>query len=164
MAGVRPRVWLRYVDDVFAVWSGSEQQLRQFHEHLNHQHTNIQFTTEEIDGKIAFLDVLVERYGSGVRSSVFCKKTHTDGSVHQFPVPPSLENPDRDHPMPQTPSTTGSAIQPPSIRREDTSRTSSRPTASPDWLFPRCWTEPDVIHHRVEPRTRRRGRCCFFST
>ena len=77
---VRPRVWLKYVDDVFAVWNGeSEQQFRQFYEHLIHQHPIIQFTNEEeINGKIAFLDVLVERYGSGVRSAVFRKKMHTD--------------------------------------------------------------------------------------
>jgi len=76
-AEVRPRVWLRYVDDIFAVWSGSEQQLRRFHEHLNHQHPNIQFTTEEeSNGKIAFLDVQVERYGNNVRSSVFRKSHH----------------------------------------------------------------------------------------
>ena len=37
-AEVRPRAWLRYVDDVFAVWNGSEQQFQQFREHMNHQH------------------------------------------------------------------------------------------------------------------------------
>ncbi len=57
-AVVRPKVWLRYVDDVFAVWNHDEQQLGQFHEHLNNQHSNIQFTTEEeVDGNISFLDV-----------------------------------------------------------------------------------------------------------
>jgi len=82
-AEVRPRVWLRYVDNIFAVWSGSEQQLCRFHEHLNHQHPNIQFTTEEeIDGRITFLDVQVERYGNGVRSSVFQKRTHTDRYIN----------------------------------------------------------------------------------
>ena len=58
-AEIRLKVWLRYVGDIFAIWNGDEQQLRQFHKHLNSQHPNIIFTVE--NGKISFLDVQVER-------------------------------------------------------------------------------------------------------
>ena len=48
-------------------------------QHLNNQHPAIQFTVEEErEGKIPFLDVMVERKGMQVHTSVFRKKTHTD--------------------------------------------------------------------------------------
>lgn len=55
-----------------------DQQLRAFHEHLNSQHPAIHFMVEEeVDGKISFLIVTIERHGNKVQTSVFHKKTHT---------------------------------------------------------------------------------------
>ena len=52
-------------------------------DHLNHQHPAIQVTIEEeLEGKIPFLDVLVEKHGTGVQTSVFRKKTHTDRYIN----------------------------------------------------------------------------------
>ena len=72
------------VDDVFVEWNGNEQQCRQVHEYLICQRPNIQYTTkEEIDGRIAPLDVQVERYGSHIPRSLVFHKRHT-GSVPQL--------------------------------------------------------------------------------
>ena len=47
------RLWTRYVDDTFIIWPHGPPQLQRFHEHLNQQCPNIQFTMEtEDDGKI----------------------------------------------------------------------------------------------------------------
>ena len=55
------------------------QSLDEFLGHLNSQKPAIQFTMEkEEDGKIAFLDVLVEKKGTLAATSIFRKKTHTD--------------------------------------------------------------------------------------
>ena len=54
----KPNLWIRYVDDVFAIWPHGDQALDEFLTHLNSQHPPIQFTMEkEQDQKIAFLDV-----------------------------------------------------------------------------------------------------------
>ena len=75
----KPSIWLRYVDDTFAVWSHGEKELYTFLEHLNSQNKAIQFTMEkECDGKLAFLDVLVKREDSGLGHTVYRKPTHTD--------------------------------------------------------------------------------------
>ena len=75
----RPAFWVRYVDDVFAIWPHDTQSLDEFLGHLNSQKTAIQFTMEkEEDGKIAYLDVLVEKKGTLATTSIFRKKTHTD--------------------------------------------------------------------------------------
>ena len=45
-AKLHPRIWVRYVDNTFALWPQGEQHLESFHQHLNSQHTAVQFTME----------------------------------------------------------------------------------------------------------------------
>ena len=62
---VKPKMWRRYVDDVLVVWPHGDEQLEEFHFHLNGQNPSIQFTLEkESEGKIAFLSLSQENtYG-----------------------------------------------------------------------------------------------------
>ena len=39
-----PTLWIRYVDATFVIWQHGEDQLLQFHQHLNLLCPNIQFT------------------------------------------------------------------------------------------------------------------------
>ena len=73
-----PKVWERYVDDVFAIIK--RDNLENFCTHINSLHKNLKFTTEvEKDGKLAFLDTEVERKSNNCLSvSVYRKPTHTD--------------------------------------------------------------------------------------
>ncbi|XP_065287619.1 uncharacterized protein [Dermacentor albipictus] len=74
--GTRPKLFLRYVDHLFCIIS--HRHTAHFLEHLNSFKPSIQFTAEqENNGRIPFLDVLVERPSSGLRSSVYRKPTHT---------------------------------------------------------------------------------------
>ena len=78
-APMKPKVWRRYVDDTFVLWSHGRETLESFLNHLNSHHNAIQFTMEEeVDRQIAFLDVLVRREGNKLTTSVYRKKTHTD--------------------------------------------------------------------------------------
>ena len=50
-----------------------------FHDHLNEQNADIQFTKEiEENGKLPFLDCLVSRDNNELRTTVYRKPTHTD--------------------------------------------------------------------------------------
>ncbi|XP_055589485.1 uncharacterized protein LOC129741732 [Uranotaenia lowii] len=73
-----PRVWWRYVDDIFA--TVKERYLSQTLELLNCQHSSIKFTVEkEIDGKLPFLDLLISRKDdSTVKFGIYRKPTSTD--------------------------------------------------------------------------------------
>ena len=74
---IAPRLWDRYVDDVFAIIE--RRKVGSFLQHLNEQDPNIRFTTEEEqEGKLPFLDVLVTRHDGELRTGVYRKKTHTD--------------------------------------------------------------------------------------
>ena len=78
-APFQPAVWTCYVDDTLVIWQHGEEELARFHQHLNQQSPNIQFTMErEKEGRIAFLDVLVSRDGDHLSTSVYRKPTHTD--------------------------------------------------------------------------------------
>ena len=75
----KPKFWIRYVDDTFVIWPHGRDSLTLFHEHINRLRDPIKFTMEiEDEGRIPFLDVLVQRSRNQLTTSVFRKKTHTD--------------------------------------------------------------------------------------
>lgn len=78
-----PRLWLRYVDDTFVIWPHGRNTLSEFHSHLNDQQPAIQFTMEEEEeGRIPFLDTMVERKGTSLSITIYRKPTHTDRYLH----------------------------------------------------------------------------------
>ena len=73
-----PKYWGRYVDDALAVIKTAH--IEPFTQHLNAQHTSIQWTSElEADGKLPMLDTLTTRMSDGsLKFSVYRKPTHND--------------------------------------------------------------------------------------
>ena len=43
---LKPKIWLRYVDDTFVLWPHGDEALERFHNHINHQHPSIEFTRD----------------------------------------------------------------------------------------------------------------------
>ena len=77
-------VWLRYVDDVFAVWpSGSD--FHTFFTRLNDLHPSITFKVEwEKDSRLPFLDRMINRDSSNIKFSIFRKPTNSNACIHYF--------------------------------------------------------------------------------
>lgn len=74
--GIMPRLWIRYVDDVFAIIDREEVEPTLWE--LNQRHKDIKFTLEtEEEGKIPFLDLLVKRSSGKLFFEVYRKATHT---------------------------------------------------------------------------------------
>ncbi|XP_065094759.1 uncharacterized protein LOC135715406 [Ochlerotatus camptorhynchus] len=73
-----PRVWRRYVDDIFA--PVKERYLEQTLNMLNSRHSSIKFTVErEVDGKLPFLDLMVTRKEDDtLKFGIYRKPTSTD--------------------------------------------------------------------------------------
>ena len=74
----KPKLWLRYVDDTFVVWPHDEEKLDSWLESLNNISESIKLTMEkEVNNKLAFLDVCVEKNNRTLVTSVYRKHTHT---------------------------------------------------------------------------------------
>ena len=70
-------LWLHYIDDTFTAVHKDE--IDEFHDHLNKQNADIQFTREvEENGQLPFLYCLVSRDENTLRRTVYRKPTHTD--------------------------------------------------------------------------------------
>ena len=81
-ATVKPLIWWRYLDDIFAIWTGTEEELDNFHNFMNNYHPTIKFTMEKSADKINFLDVSVYKTGTTLSTDVFCKETDTHQYLH----------------------------------------------------------------------------------
>lgn len=84
-----PRIWLRYVDDIWAIIKKHE--LRQLINKLNRtKYPSIKFTyEEEIEGKLNFLDLSITRNGDNFELDIYRKPTNTlryitSDSFHSF--------------------------------------------------------------------------------
>ena len=74
----RPTIWRRYVDDTFCIWEHSDEDLNTFLTELNNYDEHIKFTMEkENDQKISFLDVLIIRQQSELKTTIYRKPTST---------------------------------------------------------------------------------------
>ena len=78
----------RYVDDIFCLFNNEHEAMSFFH-YLNTQHPNITFTFEKQDnGKLSFLDVLLDISNNPCITSVFHKKTYTGLLTNYFSFTP----------------------------------------------------------------------------
>ena len=81
-------LYRRYVDDTFCVFK-NERDAMSFFEFINSQHPNIKFTFEkQNDGKLSFLDVLIDNSSHDCVFSVFHKKTYTGLLTNFFSFTP----------------------------------------------------------------------------
>ena len=63
----------RYLDDCFAIWNKSEEDLKKLHAMLNSLHESIKFTVEYDNVKLPFLDVLVYKQNNKLNTDIFYK-------------------------------------------------------------------------------------------
>lgn len=75
--GLLPRIWYRYVDDIFAVVKSNE--INKTLDIINSQFESINFTMEkEDDNKLPFLELLVTKTSNKVEFSIYRKPTTTN--------------------------------------------------------------------------------------
>lgn len=79
---LRPTLWTRFQDDVFAIWPHGFDALRSFYEHLNEQDPHIQLVMSYHVDIIHFLDLLIYRPPFGDRLSH--RIAFKDSSCHRI--------------------------------------------------------------------------------
>ena len=53
---LKPRVWKRFIEDIFSLWTINRYRIEQFIEQVNDHHPTIKFTAEICDKETTFLD------------------------------------------------------------------------------------------------------------
>ena len=80
--------WKRYVDDTFAF--ADPAKINNILEILNSYHPNIQFTYEiETNKQLPFLDVLLKRENSKIKTNIYRKSTNTNIYINWFSHSPN---------------------------------------------------------------------------
>ena len=85
---MRPHLWRRFIDDIFFLWRGTEEELEKFIKHINSQHEHIKFTAtyDRQSRSVPFLDVEVSIDEDGyIQTDLYKKPT----SVAQYLMPSS---------------------------------------------------------------------------
>ena len=80
---IKPHFWVRFIDDIFAIWTEGEESLQEFHQFINTQHHSIKFTMEKSRDKIVFLDTWVKNTpNDGLQVELYSKPTDTHNYLH----------------------------------------------------------------------------------
>ena len=78
----KARVWLRYIDDIFFVWTHGEEKLHDFFNGLNEFNPSLKFTYEYSTQRINFLDVIVSKEGNEFVTDFYRKATDCHQYLH----------------------------------------------------------------------------------
>lgn len=72
-----PLCYLRYVDDIFAMFSNDRDDAANFLQYLNSRHEHLRFTMEIGPKSLPFLDTMLDISDQNLNVSVYRKPTHT---------------------------------------------------------------------------------------
>ena len=75
-------MYVRYIDDIFLIWKGSEEDLRKFLSKINEVHHSIKVDRELSRKSINFLDCKVSLTGNRLSSAVVTKPTDQKSYLH----------------------------------------------------------------------------------
>ena len=75
-------LYVRYIDDIFFIWKGTEEELQKFLAEVNDIHPTIKFDYEFSKKSINFLDSKVSFIGNRLSTSVFTKPTDRKNYLH----------------------------------------------------------------------------------
>ena len=75
-------IYVRYIDDIFFIWTGTERELLQFFSEINSVHPTIKFDYIYSRNNMNFLDSTVTILGNRLGTSVYTKPTDRKAYLH----------------------------------------------------------------------------------
>lgn len=75
-------IYVRYIDDIFFIWTGTERELLQFFSEINSVHPTIKFDYIYSRKNVNFLDSTVSILGNRLGTSVYTKPTDRKAYLH----------------------------------------------------------------------------------
>ena len=80
----KPLIWLRFIDDIFAIWTDSTETLTDFTTWLNSRHPNIKFNCSHSETSVSFLDTTVLFKDGQLETELFIKPTFSVSYLHRL--------------------------------------------------------------------------------
>ena len=86
-------MYLRFIDDIFMIWTSSEEELKEFIKNINEEHPTIKFDIEYSYHEIHFLDTKIKITSDNkIRTSLYKKTTDRNTMIHQKSYhPPAMK-------------------------------------------------------------------------
>ncbi|GFN76433.1 hypothetical protein PoB_000293900 [Plakobranchus ocellatus] len=81
-AATKPKIWLRYIDDIFLIWTHGCSNLDTFIAHANNFHPSIKFSSTISSFHVSFLDVLISLSDGILHTDLYSKPTDTFNYLH----------------------------------------------------------------------------------
>ena len=82
MSTHKPLTWLRYIDDIFIVWTHGRDLLNKFLDLANSFHPTIKFSSYSSSEQVPFLDVMVSLEDGFLQTDLYSKPTDTFSYLH----------------------------------------------------------------------------------
>ena len=79
---IKPWVWKQFIDDVFFIWTDSEENLKRFLKELNGFQPSIKFTFEKSKMKVNFLDVVIKIKNGRLSTDLYSKPVNSHQYLH----------------------------------------------------------------------------------
>ena len=80
--GLKPALYLRFIDDIFVIWDQGEENLKRFINFLNESHDSIKFTAEYSKNSVTFLDTKIHVENNDIYTELYTKETDTHNYLH----------------------------------------------------------------------------------
>ena len=74
---LQPLIWLRYIDNIFLIWTHGMDELITLIDYLNNAHPTIKFTSEISLSNVPFLDINISLNNGILSTDLYCKPTDT---------------------------------------------------------------------------------------
>ena len=79
---IKPWLCKRFIDDIFFIWTDTEENFDKFLEDIKKFHPNLRFTYGKSREKINFLDVVIKSKEGKINTNLFCKPTGGHQYLH----------------------------------------------------------------------------------
>jgi len=79
---LQPRIYLRYIDDLFLIWTKGREELDKFITHLNTRTSYFKFTSEISSSTVTFLDTSISIQGKTLVADLYTKPTDSHNYLY----------------------------------------------------------------------------------
>ena len=79
---LQPMLWLRFIDDIFFIWTHGKEELKKSMEKFNNFTPNLRFTYESSEKSISFLNLIITVSEQNLKTTLHLKSTDCHQYLH----------------------------------------------------------------------------------